>query len=80
MVTTYPASVKWLHGRYECKQGVFVVININTLHVTIEKHLKHVKSLVDEDALSVINTIYETWQSGGAIEQAVQAYINTLNL
>jgi hypothetical protein len=79
-MTTYPASVKWLHGRYECKQGVSVFINTTTLHVTIEKHLSHVKSLVDEDALTVINTIYETWQKGGAIEQAVQDYINTLNL
>ena len=79
-MTTYPATVKWLHGRYECKQGIFVTINTATLHVTIEKHLKPVKSFTDEDALRVINTIYESWQQGGSIEQAVQLYVNTLNL
>lgn len=79
-MTTYPASVRWLHGRYQCKQGVVVSINTNTLYVTIEKHLKPVKSFTDEDALRVINEIYDTWQQGGAIEQAVQSYINTLNL
>ena len=74
------ATRNWLNGTYNCEHRISININIKALIVTIEQYDRPLTSYVDEEALTIIHDIYSNWQQGGSIEDAVQNFVNTLNI